>query len=654
MGVDSKLMQVEDSLKEKHLSILSKLDIAELKKFDKQEYKKSVMTEMGTLLPDYQKQQYDQTAQCIVNFLQNEVKTLVRKQTSPSPLQGSSSNLLSETVLHDLDSTFHPRVEATDTESEMGDQLDVDENINCGDESVVEISTDNNQNMNDSVTILKEVANATSKQPTSKEKSTTAISSKNAKCCDGCKVKPTAKRKYDQIQCTFCMVWYHETCVGIKKDDPIGIWVCPKCRKVPSDLQNDIHCLKNEVGEIKKCTQSVLKAIEGLSTNFANTIGSLKDQMTSMSRQINSKELCISESIDNLQTTTNSLKTSMDQKTCQLINKTTAVFDKVKTHADQFKAFTNNSPGSVDIEPNEASTQSKVSSDKTNKPNGETNAGKLQKPSNKQRLTKSRAKAEQQRQRQHTAERTETQHVRDDSIIDLVEKKHIQQSTLLVGSSILKGVKNNELKPNTTVRSFSGATTVTLKDKLRAYNLDKCKTIIVHVGGNDADDDKDLESFCDDYISLLESITCEDRRIIVSGLLPRKGIDLEPYNEQLKALCDENNIEFINNFNCFLFASGELPATYFNPDKLHLNTNGTRKLLSNVDKMCKVTRPVSQGQTIPGRRMSQFSGVGRGPQMGWRPRSNAKYCHICSRGGHSTQECYFNGRVTETSRVSSR
>ena len=89
----------------------------------------------------------------------------------------------------------------------------------------------------------------------------------------------------------------------------------------------------------------------------------------------------------------------------------------------------------------------------------------------------------------------------------------------------------------------------------------------------------------------------------MSGLLYRKGIDLEPYNAHLKALCDENNYEFINYFNCFLFASGELPATYFNQDELHLNTNGRQKLLSYVDKMCKVTRPISQGQTVP----AQFS-----------------------------------------------
>ena len=99
--------------------------------------------------------------------------------------------------------------------------------------------------------------------------------------------------------------------------------------------------------------------------------------------------------------------------------------------------------------------------------------------------------------------------------------------TILIGESILKDIENNGLKPNTT-RSFRGATTETFKNKLDDYNLDKCKTAILHVGSNDVDDGKDLDDFCDDYISLLDTLAHEDRRIIVSGLLPIHGISLEP------------------------------------------------------------------------------------------------------------------------------
>ena len=150
--------------------------------------------------------------------------------------------------------------------------------------------------------------------------------------------------------------------------------------------------------------------------------------------------------------------------------------------------------------------------------------------------------------------------------IDLTveSKKRINQSTLLVGISLLKGVRVNDLKPGTTVRSFSGARADTIREKLSKYNIDDCKTIILHVGDNDADDGVDIDTFSKSYVSLLNSIAAENRRIIVSGFLPRKTVDLKPYNDILKTICDKNGIEFIDNYDSFLLASGEMPSTFFN------------------------------------------------------------------------------------------
>ena len=579
---DAKLLHLENSLKEKHLGIVTKMSISDLKKFKKHEYKRTVLNEMGDLLPDYHKRQYDQTAQCVVNFLYSEVQSLIRKPTTTNMDQGDNTNHLSDTVLQDLDSTMQPDAEATDAFGDADELTEIGETMNNDEHT--------SENLNDSITYLKRAANAESisQSQTCNDKTDTETLNKTSKCCETCKVKPSVKKKYDQIQCTFCMCWFHETCVGIKKGDPIGIWVCLICRNVPNNLKNDIDNLKHEVVEIKTCTQSIFKAIEVLSTKFENTIGGLKDQMATISRQMNSRELCVTESIENLQTTTNNLKTSLDQKACKILNKTEAVFEKVKNHTDNLNTLTNttDSQSSKNMTNKQINKRVTKPADKTKNPiinKNALNTGKNTNTNNKLRLSRGQPNTG---SLQH---RTQSPGIIDvsndsDNPIDLTGKKHIKQSTLLVGSSILKGVKNNGLKHNATVRSFPGATTETLKEKLSAYNLENCKTIILHVGGNDADDGKDIDTFCDDYISLLETLVEEDRRIIVSGLLPRKSIDLKPYNEQLKSLCEENDIEFVNNFDSFLFASGEIPATYFSRDKIHLNVNGTRKLLSNLDK----------------------------------------------------------------------
>ena len=194
------------------------------------------------------------------------------------------------------------------------------------------------------------------------------------------------------------------------------------------------------------------------------------------------------------------------------------------------------------------------------------------------------------------------------------------------------------------MRSFPGATIQTLNSKLKQYDLENCTTIILHVGGNDADNGIDLDSFQDDYIDLMDSLASDDRRLIVSGLLPRETVDLAPYNRQLKLLCDENHVDFIDHYDSFLLASGELPTSYYHRDKVHLNVGGTRKLLHNIDRLCKVA-----GSTVS----SEAESRGRGPRSRGprnvaptdrRSQRSPKFCHICSMSNHNTCDCYFNSR----------
>ena len=241
---------------------------------------------------------------------------------------------------------------------------------------------------------------------------------------------------------------------------------------------------------------------------------------------------------------------------------------------------------------------------------------------------------------------------------------------------IIKLRKSIQVPYFVAVRSFSGATIHTLQNKLKQYDISKCETVIVHVGGNDADDGLELELFRDAYSSLLDNVSCDNRRIIVSGLLPRDSVDLHPYNACLKTVCETKNVEFVDHYNGFLLASGDIADSYYHRDKLHPNTFGTRKLLRNLDAVHRVTSPNTQPQPAgPARRSGSFAGRagfhsrGRGyhngqyrngPQNGPKyngpkyngpnqngPNQNGpKYCHICSIRGHRTQDCWYNGRNT--------
>ena len=80
----------------------------------------------------------------------------------------------------------------------------------------------------------------------------------------------------------------------------------------------------------------------------------------------------------------------------------------------------------------------------------------------------------------------------------------------------------------------------------------------------------------------------DDHRVIVAGLLPRETVDLSAYSNRLWQLCDACDMEFVESYQNFLLASGEIPESYYSRDKVHLNNYGTRKLLSNIDKVHRV------------------------------------------------------------------
>ena len=413
-------------------------------------------------------------------------------------------------------------------------------------------------------------------------------------------------------------------------------------------MKDDISGMKSEINVLKECTQNILKAVLEMSKKVENNFGSINDRVTALLRQINGKDLIITESLEELQTSTDTLKSSLDQKTCKITNQTATILEKVKTKGENIKTITKSDSNIHRPDSNKPKdTNQNVITEGRNSAVIQTNTSerkKFKKP-------KPKAKHQANNKKNQSAEKIPQSLNVDEAkdYIDLTKgtKKNIKQTTLLVGSSILKGVQTKDLNSDTAVRSFSGATTVSLKEKLQEYDIEKCKTVILHVGGNDADDGDSLETFCDNNIELLESLACDDRRLIVSGLLPRKSADLEPYNDTLKSLCAENNTEFIDHYQNFLLASGEIPASYFWTGKLHLNQHGIRKLITDIDRTCKIKRVhvPNQNRYRSNRPMMGSRRVVAPPAY----RGRQQMSRLCWTNSHTTQQCWYNGRSSGAS-----
>ena len=87
-------------------------------------------------------------------------------------------------------------------------------------------------------------------------------------CTEHCKHVVRGKRKqHDMIQCTSCARWYHNDCVGVKKVDVIGIWPCPSCREMPTQIR-----------ELKLMMASLMKNLDTITTTNSTIINQLKEK----------------------------------------------------------------------------------------------------------------------------------------------------------------------------------------------------------------------------------------------------------------------------------------------------------------------------------------------------------------------------------------
>ena len=655
---------MENTLKQKYTDIVKTLKQAELKKFNKTVFKDRALQDLKSAFPDPKHQKrLDVTALCIANALDREAKELLR-QNRETTSRDHVSSLLSSTVIADLDNTLTTDVNDTSdvqhrkshdeyvNDAGHGDMAD-EEGVSEGEgEQTVnnhyDVSdgeaNDSLQQLDSSITLLKQIATTSDKSKSNKENTKNTV-----KCCDSCKVKPKSKARHEMIRCSACMTWFHETCVGIAKGEPIGLWLCPICREIPNKIQQEITCVQDEVNELKRTTNSILSAVSQLSKTMENHIGGINDRLIALSKQIKSTDKTTSESIENVASETQNVKELLDLKSGLILNKSNSILDRVK-----------NLNGASDVaKPSPSDTQTQ---NKQTVPKNQTKANQptLRKAANKQaEINKTPKHKEQKSKTQDTKAPQSRGHIHIEESIDLTESDHhdddvtikknkvIKQSTLLIGSSLLKNVKISDLNKSTAVRSFPGATIDTIKIKLSEFNLENCKTIILLVGGNDADNGTDLETFTEKYESLLNALSADDRRVIVAGLLPRETVDLSAYNNKLRELCDACDTEFVENYDNFLLASGELPESYYLKDKVHLNNYGTRKLLSNIDKVHRIKRQSQSVQHSSDRvyRPVYRHNNDRGSRPGNRNRpQSSKYCHICVRNGHNTQECWFNGR----------
>lgn len=186
--------------------------------------------------------------------------------------------------------------------------------------------------------------------------------------------------------------------------------------------------------------------------------------------------------------------------------------------------------------------------------------------------------------------------------------------TLIIGSSILKGIKTKGLI-NTDICTNRGADIITLIKVIEGKNLADYKSIIIHIGGNDLSNGYTLNSIYENYLSLLYLLRAKSNKdtvLMVSGMPPRWGTNVQALNMLLKDLCDNLNLQFIDHTMEFHDTNGYVKHELLHSDGIHLSKKGTSTFLHNINNYVQIMR-------------SRVKST-------W-------YCFYCGEGGHNKQTC---------------
>ena len=396
-------------------------------------------------------------------------------------------------------------------------------------------------------------------------------------CIESCKNDSNSA----SIRCNLCLTWCHTLCVGIKDLDDVDAWVCADCKELPKTVKY----LKSQVETLVQTTSNIFRTFEAFSKNMEHKFENLNDRLTGLSNQNKkSNETCTSSLID-INTDINTLRSEMDKKSNAILSKSQSMLDQIKVQPDPVR-------NEIIVQPNQKSNQ------KSNQANHKSQNEKRKPENNKAKENSSPIVIDLDPEfdpvsptpAQNNSHDTETAHVTgNQSDVEPTSRKTQKRDlTFLTGSCILQYIQTRHLNNNVRVKSFKGAKIDDLKTEMTKMDLSRYQNLILHVGGHDIDANISQTAFKEKYSALLNSVNNNSRKVFVSGLLPRRGINVKPFNSILKDLCRSVQAEFVDNHDSFVMASGEIPFDFFFPDKVNLKFSETRKLVQNINKSCSI------------------------------------------------------------------
>ena len=168
--------------------------------------------------------------------------------------------------------------------------------------------------------------------------------------------------------------------------------------------------------------------------------------------------------------------------------------------------------------------------------------------------------------------------------------------TLVVGSSLIRDISESQLD-NTELTCISGGRIADAASEISQIPDSKYEHIVLVIGGNDCDPHDPLTKkppadIVDQYRSLVQKCKQKAETVTASSICPRMSSEdiksrIDAVNAGIQVLCDEENVNFVDNNPCFHLKDDSINDAYILSDGIHLTYRGTNKLAHNLKLMLK-------------------------------------------------------------------
>lgn len=422
------------------------------------------------------------------------------------------------------------------------------------------------------------------------------------------------------------------------------------------DVNNEIHYsnLSNEIAKdsthnlILKICHSVQELREDLQShiNFsANQFGRISDEIQSIKNKITVECKSIERQVDSVEESTESVHARVRSANNEIQRKLQSMFDVLKLKIETLSTNAIHEQANQDQDQKRQTSESTDVSDISSsdpialnrQEHHQTNNSTSRQPDHiTEPIISSQMGAPQQTATSETSRRSARQKFLTLSSGHEVEYFDIAK-TLIIGDSVLKGVRTRGLETDVEVYTLPGKKTIDVCRRLRSWDMSTCETVVMYIGGNDAACGTAITDMEKELNETLDQLNNGNRCVYICSLCPRSDVDISSVNTMLRKVCSKSYAKYLDINQSFIYEDGHTRLYLYHADGIHLNWRGSSTLVRTIDRTVPIVRNTPQRSSRSDTRDRYSDRHANIRRPTWR--SPQQKCENCGLSNHATFEC---------------